>query len=421
MNIIRLNKVIAENTKVKYEYVIDGEWDKFFTKKREYSIDYGRDISDIPISILNIPFILNVLPMVWIFDGEMKIESIDEKLNEAIPNIKKGYENMYPQIKFGGKVIYNNIENNSYTPVNKVGSFYSGGLDASSTLASHYYENPVLINLQGSDISLKYKKVIDGVRSFLKKEAQELELDINFVTSEFRTVLNERNLNNYIREMVHDNYWHAFQHGIAIIGHSAPLAFLYKLKKVYIASSFTKNDHVPCASDPTIDNFVKFSSTEIFHDGYEFNRQDKSENVYKFIKKENKKIKLRVCLDDYRINNCCHCEKCYRTIFGFASKGFDPSCVGFDLSLNDYKKIEKDIKNRVIIEFIPYWNNIKNEFLKHPELENDERFKWIYTADFNMLNNKKIKKIKKFMNKFIRRIKLLCVKIDNWCYTWKNK
>ena len=144
-------------------------------------------------------------------------------------------------------------------------------------------------------------------------------------------------------------------------------------------------------------------------------------NVAKFIGKENKRIKLRVCLDDYRIDNCCRCEKCYRTIFGFASKGFDPSIVGFDLNKNDYKKIEKDIKNRIIIEFIPYWINIKNEFLKHPELKNDERFSWIFDADFKELNRKPIKKLKKFAYKFERRFKLLCVKIDNWCYLWMNK
>lgn len=421
MNKIILTNVNVDKTKIIYNYEITGQWETFFTKKRSYSIDYHNDLNNVPKSILNIPFILNFLPMIWLFDGEMMLDEIDSSLEKSISDIKKGYTNMYPKLDFKGKISFNEVADNTYEPVDMVGAFFSGGLDATSTLVSHYHENPILINLQGSDISLKYQKVIDGVRKFLKTEADHLELNINFITSEFRTVLNERNLNKYIKDLVHDNYWHAFQHGIAIISHSAPISYINKLKCVYIASSFTKDDHVPCASDPTIDNFVKFSSTNIIHDGYEFNRQDKSENVAKFIGKENKKIKLRVCLDDYRIDNCCHCEKCYRTIFGFASKGFDPSIVGFDLTKNDYKKIEKDIKNRIIIEFIPYWINIKNEFLKHPELKNDERFSWIFDADFKELNRKPIKKLKKFAYKFERRFKLLCVKIDNWCYLWKNK
>ena len=41
-------------------------------------------------------------------------------------------------------------------------------------------------------------------------------------------------------------------------GHAAPLAFNLKLKTVYIASSYTKDDDVTCASSPTIDNNVEY-------------------------------------------------------------------------------------------------------------------------------------------------------------------
>ncbi len=405
MNKIILNKVELEANKIKYIYNIEGEWKQYFNKYSEYSMEYTENIDNIPKSIASIPFITNILPMVWIFDAELILKELDKEFYESIDKFKNGYIKMYPMITFNGKITCNKIIDNSYIPSNKVAAFYSGGLDATSTLVTHYNEKPMLINLQGSDLDLRYKKVLEDVRKFLKNNADNLDLDIVFIKSEFRNLINEKRINKYIKPIVKDNYWHGFQHGIAIIGHAAPLSYKYKMKSVYIASSFTKADDVHCASDPTIDNFVKLSSTTVIHDGFEFNRNDKSENIGNFVKETNKKIKLRVCLNDYEVNNCCNCEKCYRTIFGFASKGYNPQIVGFDLNDEFYKKVEKDFKYKIIIQFIPYWKNIQNEFMKHQEMKNDERFKWIYNFNFDNCNKSPLKYILKIYNAMLKRIK----------------
>ena len=395
MNKIILNKIELESNKIKYIYNIEGEWKQYFNKCREYCMDYTENIDNIPKSIASIPFITNVLPMVWIFDAELILEELDKEFYESIDNFKNGYIKMYPMITFNGKITCNKIIDNSYKTSNKVAAFYSGGLDATSTLVTHYSEKPMLINLQGSDLDLRYKKVLEDVRGFLKNNADNLDLDIVFIKSEFRNLINEKRMDRYIKPTIHDGYWHGFQHGIAIIGHAVPLSYKYKIKSIYIASSYSKEFVAPCASDPTIDNFVKLSSTTVIHDGFEFNRNDKSENIGNFIEKNNKKIKLRVCLDDYRVNNCCNCEKCYRTILGFASKGYDPQIVGFDLNDKFYKKVERDLKYKIIIagHVIQLWKQIQNEFIKHPEMKDDERFKWIYDFDLDKYNKNILKYI----------------------------
>lgn len=409
MDKIILNKVEITANKISYKYTIEGDWKKYFYDINEYSMEYTENIDGTPKSIACIPFITNILPMVWIFDANLIIEEIDKDFYESINKFKEGYIKMYPMLSFKGKFKYKKIVDNSYKATSNVASFYSGGLDATSTLVTHYKEKPMLINLQGSDLNLKYKNVINDVQKFLQDNADNLGLDIVFIKSEFRAMLDEQKLTKMVMPIIHDNYWHALQHGIAIIGHAAPLSYKYKMKTVYIASSFTKEDNVRCASDPTIDNYVKLSSTNVVHDGFSLNRNDKSENIGNFIKKTNKKIKLRVCLDDHRVDNCCNCEKCYRTILGFASKGYEPQIVGFNLNNKFYKKVERDFKYKIIVEFIPYWKNIQNEFFKHPELKEDERFKWIYNFDFDNCNKKPIKYIIKYIlkvyNAILKRIK----------------
>lgn len=422
MNSINLSNLIIEDNRIQYIYEIKGEWEKFFKNRREYTITYDYELTNVPKSIAAIPFVLNVLPMVWLFNATFIVNSLDQELYNSIVDIKQAYVNMYPQITFGGEIIVANIIKTQYEG-KKIGLFYSGGLDAASTLTEHYNEEPLLINIQGSDLSLSYVKVLEDGREFLTNISQELNLNITFVKSGFRRVIKEKRVTKYFFEKINDDYWHAFQHGIAIIGHAAPIAYIKKLKCIYIAASFTKESLRPCASDPTIDNKVKLGSTAISHDGFEYDRNKKSDKVIQFINNKNKNITLRVCYEDYRVDNCCRCEKCYRTIMNFCAKGFDINRIGFNLKYEDFRVMRFDIENRIILSSIvkDFWITIIKEFYKHPELKDDERYRWIYFLDIDNINNNKKKKVYTFIHKYIRRIKKVLVLVKNIIYGLKNR
>lgn len=422
MNTLVLDNLSIYKNKITYSFSLEGEWKRYFKNRRNYELIYDFDLKGLPNSIASIPFVLNMMPMVWLFDAEFYVEELDENLMMSLKEIKKSYENMYPYLSFKGKLTAKNIEKNRYIG-QRAGLFFSGGLDAVSTLASHYSENPLLINIQGSDLSLNYVKALKGVRSMLSGVAESLDLDITFIKSGFRRIIDEKKVTAKFYSQTKDNYWHGFQHGIAIIGHAAPIAYLKKLKMIYIAASYTEESWVPCASEPTIDNKVLLASTTIFHDGYEYDRNAKSENVINFINKTKKKIALRVCYEDYRITNCCRCEKCYRTSMNFIAKGFDIEKIGFKLNNKDFKKMEYALKNRIIFtrSDSAYWTTIQNEFLKHPELKNDERLRWIYSLDIKNINNNWKKKPLSFVHKYLRRVKKVCVLIDNIFYGMVNK
>lgn len=411
------NEFIIEHVEVRdsniiFNYKINGEWKKYFKERNQYSIEYSEPVGKCPKSIAVVPLLTNILPVAWLFDATIKVNEIDEDFLESIKDFKSGYENMYPNIAFKGRLDIGRVVKNKVKRTNCVGAFYSGGLDATSTLASHYDERPVLMNIQGSDVKVKHKATIKSIQKVLAGNAKELGLQIIFIKSEFRKVLDTKKLDHYIRKFINDNYWHAFQHGIAIIGHGAPVAFVNNLKNIYIASSFTIGDKVACASDPTIDNFVRFSGTRTIHDGYEMDRIAKTKNIGRFLKENgNKKISLRVCLDDFRVENCCHCEKCYRTIYGFIATGFDPKKFGFNLDKNFHKRVQREFKTMLILENLWFWTKIQNEFKNNPNLKNNKDLQWIYEYDFEKCNKNKLKYIVKYTNAIIRRIKKMVILI----------
>lgn len=105
---------------------------------------------------------------------------------------------------------------------------------------------------------------------------------------------------------------------------------MHKINKVYIASTNCPEDgHVSCASHPTIDNKISFFGCSVIHDGFNANRQDKSESFVEFCNKSGKPLKLHVCYETQDGNNCSNCEKCLRTIFGIIAEKDDANKYGF--------------------------------------------------------------------------------------------
>lgn len=344
-NVLTVNSVINDGRRLTYKFTASGDWTCVFNLNEEFFIEYGIDISSVPYSIAIIPFLANVLPIAWVCDGEINIDCCDFDFYKSIPDFKKGYEDMYPMINFGGKVSVKSLEKNSLKKDGGAMAFFSGGVDAFNTLVTHASEHPALITLWGADIKLEDAEGWKNVEVHLKSTAEQFDVDFVTVRSSFRKFLKEGRLSKLV-EASGDGWWHGFQHGIGIICHAAPAAVVMGKSVIYFASSFTAADRgkVTCASDPTIDNYVTFSGVQVFHDGYEFNRQAKIHNIIKFEEKSGMTISLRVCWRSAGGNNCCRCEKCWRTVLGIYAEGKDPRKFGFHYSDDDLKKWSNKMK-----------------------------------------------------------------------------
>jgi len=269
MKKIELIDIQVSKKNVEYLFECSEELRCFFSGK-EFVIEYPEDIETVPDAVLAIPFICNVLPMIWLEDAEMVIPELDEDFYNSIPEFKKGYINMYPDAEFKGKITVGKVVNCRRDNQSGAAAFFSGGLDATTTLLRHLDEKPDLISIWGSDIAYDNAAGWQPIQKAIDETAQEYGVKHINIHSAFRQFDKEGELEKAHREKLHDGWWHGVKHGIGLIGHAAPYAWIHGLKSVYIASSFCAADgKVTCASDPSIDNYVKFCGAKVIHDGFE--------------------------------------------------------------------------------------------------------------------------------------------------------
>lgn len=349
-----LNKIVAprrsnrikisvetSGNRINYVYEVIGEWKKYFRLENKFFVEYGEDVSSTPPSVAIIPMLCNVLPMAWVLDAEIIIDELDKDFFERLDEIKRGYIEMMPRLKFAGELTFGRLVDNSCEPSGRSLLLFSGGVDAFSSLITHAEEHPALMTIHGSDISLDDEIGWSKVEKHVREVGSEFDCETLFIKSSFRLFLNEGALTRLVKPFVDDGWWHDLQHGIGLLSHAAPFAFKHRLKTIYIASSFTETDRgkVTCASDPTIDNHFAVASCRTIHDGYELDRQEK---IHRICSSE-QSIRLRVCWKSKGGGNCCRCEKCWRTILGIYAERREPREFGFEYG--DWNELLRLIRN----------------------------------------------------------------------------
>lgn len=385
-NEIVLKRIIKKNNTVRYIYVANGEWKEIF--KKELSIEYDQNIEIVPDSVLVVPFLCNILPISWIYDATIKVKECDADFFKSIDEFKNGYINMYKRIKFLGKLDSEKLVNNKKNSQKGAITFFSGGVDAFNTLLNHIDEKPSLVTVLGADVELNNEEAWKNILNHIKLVAEEYRLNYNTIKSNFRDFIDYNIINEYISKFTNEDWWHGFQHGIGVISLAAPIAFLEKKNIIYFASTFRYVDkNVTCASHYTIDNYLKFCGVDVIHDGAEFDRQEKVHNIVEFCKKNKKRVHLRVCWKEKNGNNCCQCEKCWRTIFELIAEKANPIDYGFEISKNQLKN-----SKRVYYEEVPkfrrdnYYKPTQSLMKENISIKDlPKELRWFYKIDIDKL------------------------------------
>lgn len=361
MESIRLLNIEKNENQIKYKYTCDGKISKALRREKEYLIEYGFDITHIPDSILTVPFLANLLPIVWVYDAEIHVDEIDEDFLMCLDDVKRAYSEMYPNIKFKGTIITNKIVSNDIVDdKNRSMLFFSGGVDAVYSLINLRKELPLLCTIWGSDLFFQDKEGWNNVSLQVRETAQDFGLDYTFIKTSFRSILNYNILNKDFAKPSHENWWHGFQHGIAILAHGAPIAYYFGIRRINLVATVSVKsiEDYTCASTPAIDNNVKFCGCYCIHEGVESSRNDKIRRICRFSRTANKKIRLRVCWEQRTGSNCCLCEKCARTYMAIFSEGYDPIEFGFDLSPEIYQTVKDKIISSKLKIPIVFWKDI---------------------------------------------------------------
>lgn len=394
MERIELKNIEIKGNTIQYKYSVTETLKQYFSLgvpfKIEYSIkDLPLDISEIPNSILAVPFVCNVLPIVWLTDAELIVPELDKDFYESIPEFKQGYIDMHKDASFKGIVSVGKVVENIPAVTGRSASFFSGGVDAWCTLTRHLVEKPDLIAVWGADIQFDNVAGWNILRNALTESAQELSLPLITIHSSFRKFINEAALDKAFFPVLHDGWWHGAQHGIGLIGHAAPCNYLRGVSTQYIAASFSPEDGlVSCASWPTIDNHVRYSGCKTVHDAF-ITRQEKVKQIVSFSAKTNIKVSLHVCWKTTNGNNCGKCEKCYRTILALLLEGADPKSFGFSENGYDLTKGQDFLRNEFSFDYIliPLWRQLQSTFIENKAMLRTKPYykdiKWIETFDFD--------------------------------------
>ncbi len=377
------------NNQLKYEFTASEGLKQFFSGK-QFVIEYPMDITQIPEGVLAIPFVSCVLPIIWLTDSELCLSELDQAFYECIPNVKSGYTDMFPESYFGGQIKVGKVVECDRLALEKCASFFSGGLDATQTLVSHLEEKPHLISIWGSDIRFDNEEGWRAMHSGIAEVARRFDLPDVQIRTNFREFDDEGALHQRFSLQLKDGWWHGVKHGIALLGHAAPYAYIMRLKRVYIGSSHCPADGVVrCASNPAIDNHVRFADCQVVHDGFEFNRQDKVGNVVRYVRSTGNKLTLHVCWQTQTGKNCCRCEKCYRTIASIMAEGEDPKEYGFELAdatVSDMRRYIVDGKVLNANLAISGWMHIHNKIVDNKKQLRKKAYwkhiKWIAESDF---------------------------------------
>jgi len=382
-NDIILKKITLNKTIISYEFETCGNISKLL-KKQELWIDYGSPINNIPESILTIPFISIMLPLIWVSNATLWITKIDRTFYDATFKLRRAYSDLYPNFSLKGKIIPSYIIDN-YLPIKNDGfMLFSGGLDAHTSYIRNIDIIKQLINIQGWYKSRnEINKVAENDFSKISIFAKKNNLEFYGIKSNFATLVSLKYYKKYAKKMG-DSLWHGFQHSMAFISITIPLVYKKNGGQIIIASSFTVGDERVCASYPTTDNEFRFAKHgKVKHDGFELSRQDKIRLIVNHQKNIKTSYPIQVC--SFNNGNCCKCEKCFRTILGLIAEGANIEDFGF--------KIDK-----LLLE---YYQNYFKKNIAFFGVANESQTHWPYIIKRMHENYYKLTKYHDFINWFL--------------------
>lgn len=122
---ITINRISKEKGKLRIYSEISTDIKQYF-KETVYYAQYNVNISTVPDSIAIIPFLTNVLPIMWLANVTIYVDELDLAFYEHIVDIRHGYEKMYPKLKFDGHLVIGKLVDNKWEN-NKYGLLFSGG------------------------------------------------------------------------------------------------------------------------------------------------------------------------------------------------------------------------------------------------------------------------------------------------------
>ncbi len=318
--------------------VINKEFAKQFLDENIFYTMYDEtvDLTKVPYSVRTIPFISNVIAIVWISGKTYSIPSMDERFYHGLLEVRKAFKRMYPQTSWDGHLEpEDRIPSSSYEQMSdhsKAGVLFSGGLDSTSAayelLAKNLQLTLIMMRGQGSamlsdDDRWKNQKELGD--NFANRHGAQL----TWLTSNYHAFLNRPYLASLSPEI---NDWRVDAiEDLGMWGMTAPILFTRGLPALYMASSRDWEYPYISVGNPLVDHHLSFGNTiKLECTQFDKARAEKVAYVVQQVKNGTSMPLVHVCYHG-KFPSCelIECRKCLPTAFAFYAFGANPTEYGF--------------------------------------------------------------------------------------------
>jgi biotin carboxylase len=336
---VQINRNIIDivvNKEFKKQYLNDDFFAEYPDEVNLESLDY---------SIVTIPFIMQVISIIWISGKMYYIDSMDETLYYSLKRIRKIIKLLYLNTSWKGKLIPKRLVKNTLPlseDTNKIAITFTSGLDSVCTSMRHRDKEQLLIHIDRT-----------GNTRQVCKFAQQFGHELIFMRSNFIHILNYSVLNKLSPEI--DFWWTGAIEGLGYAGMVSPILITKGYSVLLLPASNSWDCPFVHFANPIIDNNICFANVKIQHDSFDLSRVQKQEYLANLCAQE--KIappELLVC----STKNCCRCEKCLRTINGFLALGEPYQDYGFDISEEKVIPLLKELLRGQLQRRFLIWHNL---------------------------------------------------------------
>lgn len=406
-NYISLDSISVSKGMVEYHCRFSPTITKCFREQILW-IEYPFDVTEVPKSILTIPFVAVTMSLVWLTGATLYVNELDRNFYLSLPRLRASFQNLYPTIMLGGCFYVNSLENNQVLHSNsKNATLFSAGIDAISTYIRHRDDIDYLIYTNGLYEGTKIA-VYESETKIIEDFADIYQAIPIFVKSNFYFFINQPYISHRFKKYIH-NFWHDLYHSMAFLGCASVAMYEKGIKRVYIASSYTQHDWTACCSDPTTDVEFRFADVITIHDGYGLNRQQKTGLIVSEQRRLGIKYPLHVC--SFNEDNDCICEKCFRTMLALVAECANPRDYSFNVQLPLREHFLKVLDERGALmgfdhDARSYWEDTRKRMIEnYDQMDQEQKDLVDWFLNFDYKKRKRLDLCKYYRKNFLKILK----------------
>lgn len=292
------------------------------------------DLQSLPPSIVDIPLITNIIPVIWFSGQEYTIEEMDEDLYCALITIKSFFKRFFYNTSWEGELKPERLVKNIIPTTNlQSAALFTGGLDSTTTVLRHFNENLTLISFNEPHVH-----AVDFAK---KHHFSFYTIYMNYYDFLKLTALDKASID------ISKWFWDTSM-GLSWVGAAAPFLYAKGIPLLYIPSGFTWQSFMFSDGQtlrqpacPLIDENVSPVGLRVQHDTFTMTRTDKIKFISTFCAENTiAKPQLVVCNRHKRSNtsytHCNRCVKCYLTMLDIVAIGESLQDYGFTLSQEEF-------------------------------------------------------------------------------------